>query len=71
MEQPASGHCRHTSKYYIIFQYTTHSYAASGVSLDSVMFRVGVLAALRSKKLEGKTVGVMITASHNPEQVLS
>ncbi len=33
------------------------------------MFRVGVLAALRSKKLDGKTIGVMITASHNPEQV--
>lgn len=33
------------------------------------MFRVGILAALRSKKLDGKTIGVMITASHNPEQV--
>ena len=37
--------------------------------LESVLFRVGVLAALRSKKLDGKTIGVMITASHNPEQV--
>ncbi|KAI9725285.1 MAG: Phosphoacetylglucosamine Mutase [Chrysothrix sp. TS-e1954] len=34
--------------------------------LDSVVFRVGLLAALRSKKLNGQTVGVMITASHNP-----
>jgi phosphomannomutase len=34
-----------------------------------VLFRVGVLAALRSKKLDGKTIGVMVTASHNPEQV--
>jgi len=34
--------------------------------LDSVVFRVGLLAALRSRKLNGKTIGVMITASHNP-----
>lgn len=37
--------------------------------LDSVLFRVGILAALRSKKLDGKTIGVMVTASHNPEPV--
>lgn len=35
------------------------------------MFRVGILAALRSKKLDGKTIGVMVTASHNPESVRS
>jgi hypothetical protein len=40
-----------------------------GTSLRSVIFRVGILAALRSKKLDGKTIGVMITASHNPEEV--
>lgn len=34
--------------------------------LDSVVFRVGLLAALRSRKLNGQTIGVMITASHNP-----
>ena len=33
------------------------------------MFRVGILAALRSKYLRGEYVGVMITASHNPEEV--
>lgn len=33
--------------------------------LDSVVFRVGLLAALRSRKLNGKVIGVMITASHN------
>ncbi|KAG6814068.1 hypothetical protein H0H92_003115 [Tricholoma furcatifolium] len=36
--------------------------------MDSVLFRVGVLAGLRSKRLDGQTIGVMITASHNPEQ---
>lgn len=34
--------------------------------LDSVVFRVGLLAALRSRKLNGQIIGVMITASHNP-----
>ncbi|CEQ41623.1 SPOSA6832_03363 [Sporobolomyces salmonicolor] len=37
--------------------------------LDSVLYRVGLLAALRSKNLGGKTIGVMVTASHNPERV--
>lgn len=36
--------------------------------LDSVLTRVGLIAALRSRKLDGKFVGVMITASHNPPQ---
>jgi phosphoacetylglucosamine mutase len=33
------------------------------------MFTVGIVAALRSKKLEGRIIGVMVTASHNPEEV--
>ena len=41
----------------------------SASQLDSVLFRVGVLASIRSKRLEGKTIGVMITASHNPAEV--
>jgi hypothetical protein len=40
-----------------------------GSVLDSVLFRVGILAALRSKKQDGRTIGVMVTASHNPEAV--
>lgn len=34
--------------------------------LDSVVFRVGLLAGLRSRKLNGEVIGAMITASHNP-----
>ena len=34
--------------------------------LDSVVYRVGLLAALRSRKLNGQIIGIMITASHNP-----
>lgn len=36
--------------------------------LDSVVYRVGLLAALRSRKLNGQIIGVMITASHNPPE---
>lgn len=36
------------------------------ILLDSVVFRAGLLAALRSRKLNGQFIGVMITASHNP-----
>ena len=36
--------------------------------LDSVVYRVGLLAALRSRKLNGQVIGVMITASHNPPE---
>jgi phosphoacetylglucosamine mutase len=44
---------------------------SSGNVLDPVLFRVGILAGLRSKKLGGQTIGVMVTASHNPEAVSS
>lgn len=36
--------------------------------LDSVVYRAGLLAALRSRKLNGQIIGVMITASHNPPE---
>jgi phosphoacetylglucosamine mutase len=32
------------------------------------VFRVGLLAALRSRKLNSQAIGVMITASHNPPE---
>jgi hypothetical protein len=38
--------------------------------LDPVLFRVGIVAVVRSKFLGGKTIGIMITASHNPEIVI-
>jgi len=48
--------------------YLPHSFFR-GNTLDSVLFRVGILAGLRSKRLDGKTIGIMVTASHNPEAV--
>lgn len=35
--------------------------------LEYVMYRMGLLATLRSRVMGGQTIGVMITASHNPE----
>ncbi|KAG8717644.1 Phosphoacetylglucosamine Mutase [Ceratobasidium sp. 394] len=49
------------------FSYGTAGFRTAADTLDSVLFRVGVIAALRSKRLDGKTIGVMVTASHNPE----
>ncbi|KAG7009565.1 phosphoacetylglucosamine mutase [Physcia stellaris] len=48
------------------FQYGTAGFRMKATLLDSVVYRVGLLAALRSRKLNGQTIGVMITASHNP-----
>ncbi|KAF9480987.1 phosphoacetylglucosamine mutase [Pholiota conissans] len=52
----------------LTFQYGTAGFRTLGSTLDSVLFRVGILAGLRSKRLDGRTIGVMVTASHNPEQ---
>ncbi|KAI0348564.1 phosphoacetylglucosamine mutase [Trametopsis cervina] len=58
---------KHYKPSHLHFQYGTAGFRTLGAVLDSVMFRVGLLAGLRSKKLDGKTIGVMVTASHNPE----
>lgn len=50
----------------IVFGYGTAGFRMKADVLDSVAFRVGILAALRSQFKKGQTIGVMITASHNP-----
>ncbi|KAI9632946.1 putative phosphoacetylglucosamine mutase [Dioszegia hungarica] len=50
------------------FSYGTAGFRTLGERLPSVMFCCALLAVLRSKKLGGAAIGVMITASHNPEQ---
>ncbi|XP_030637554.1 phosphoacetylglucosamine mutase [Chanos chanos] len=47
-------------------QYGTAGFRTTAKHLDHVMFRMGLLAVLRSKKTRS-TIGVMVTASHNPE----
>lgn len=50
------------------YSYGTAGFRMKADLLDPVFYRVGLLAALRSKFWKGKTVGVMITASHNPAE---
>ncbi|KAM6355333.1 phosphoacetylglucosamine mutase isoform 1-T1 [Podargus strigoides] len=51
----------------LTLQYGTAGFRTKAEQLDHVMFRMGLLAVLRSKALVS-TVGVMVTASHNPEE---
>ena len=50
------------------YQYGTAGFRMKEDILDHAMFTVGLLAGLRSRKLSGHTIGVMITASHNPAE---
>jgi len=47
------------------FHYGTAGFRYEAELLDSTMLRMGMLAALRSKYHGGKSVGIMVTASHN------
>lgn len=49
-----------------VLQYGTSGFRTNAKKLDHIMFRVGLLATLRSRKTKA-TIGVMVTASHNPE----
>ncbi|KAK2498063.1 hypothetical protein MC885_009707 [Smutsia gigantea] len=51
----------------LILQYGTAGFRTKAEHLDHVMFRMGLLAVLRSKHTKS-TIGVMVTASHNPEE---
>jgi len=47
-------------------QYGTAGFRTKAELLDHVMYRMGLLAVLRSRVKGGAAIGVMITASHNP-----
>ncbi|KAH8884549.1 N-acetylglucosamine-phosphate mutase-like protein [Thozetella sp. PMI_491] len=49
-----------------LFKYGTAGFRMKDTLLEGVTFRVGLLAALRSRNKSGQAIGVMITASHNP-----
>ncbi|KAM9703711.1 phosphoacetylglucosamine mutase [Menidia menidia] len=51
----------------LVLEYGTSGFRTDAKHLDHIMFRMGMLAALRSKKTKA-TIGVMVTASHNPEE---
>ncbi|KAK3717873.1 hypothetical protein QZH41_014872 [Actinostola sp. cb2023] len=48
------------------YGYGTAGFRGRAKTLQSVMFRMGMLASLRSRAKDGQAIGVMITASHNP-----
>ncbi|KAF4581223.1 N-acetylglucosamine-phosphate mutase [Ophiocordyceps camponoti-floridani] len=48
------------------YKYGTAGFRMKADLLSGVAFRVGLVSALRSRKLNGQAIGVMITASHNP-----
>ncbi|KAJ6665827.1 hypothetical protein lerEdw1_001299 [Lerista edwardsae] len=48
-------------------QYGTAGFRGNAEYIHHAMFRVGLLAVLRSKQTKS-TIGVMVTASHNPEE---
>ncbi|CRL00297.1 CLUMA_CG013570, isoform A [Clunio marinus] len=48
-------------------QYGTAGFRTLHDRLEYVMYRMGLLATLRSRSFSGSAIGVMITASHNPE----
>lgn len=50
------------------YTYGTAGFRMKADLLDGVSFRVGLLSALRSRKLGGQAIGVMVTASHNPAE---
>uniref|UniRef100_A0A8C6QN99 Phosphoacetylglucosamine mutase n=1 Tax=Nannospalax galili TaxID=1026970 RepID=A0A8C6QN99_NANGA len=51
----------------LTLQYGTAGFRTTAAHLDHIMFRMGLLAVLRSKHTRS-TIGVMVTASHNPEE---
>lgn len=51
----------------LVLHYGTAGFRTNAKQLDHIMFRMGLLATLRSRHTES-TIGVMVTASHNPEE---
>ncbi|XP_006033596.1 phosphoacetylglucosamine mutase isoform X2 [Alligator sinensis] len=69
MDFEAVGKCSalHQKPVGLSLQYGTAGFRTKAEQLDHVMYRMGLLAVLRSKQTKS-TIGVMVTASHNPEE---
>ena len=50
------------------FDYGTAGFRYHHTLLPPIMVRIAIFAAIRSSALDGEPVGIMITASHNPER---
>lgn len=51
----------------VFIQYGTAGFRTKANLLDHVVYRMGLLAVIRSRVKNGRTIGIMITASHNLE----
>ena len=50
------------------FVYGTAGFRMHESLLDHIMYCMGILATFRSQKKDSQTIGIMITASHNPAE---
>uniref|UniRef100_A0A6Q2WSB0 Phosphoacetylglucosamine mutase n=1 Tax=Esox lucius TaxID=8010 RepID=A0A6Q2WSB0_ESOLU len=66
-EEVTQKSAHHPKPVGLVLQYGTAGFRTCAKKLDHIMFRMGLLATLRSKKTKA-TIGVMVTASHNPEE---
>lgn len=66
LEAVLRSSARHAKPAGLVLQYGTAGFRTKAEHLDHVMYRMGLLAVLRSKKTKS-VIGVMVTASHNPE----
>ncbi|XP_041985319.1 phosphoacetylglucosamine mutase [Aricia agestis] len=51
----------------VFIQYGTAGFRTKASLLEHVVYRMGLLAVIRSRVKNGRTIGMMITASHNLE----
>ncbi|CAK1594573.1 unnamed protein product [Parnassius mnemosyne] len=51
----------------VFIQYGTAGFRTKAILLEHVVYRMGLLAVIRSRVKNGRTIGIMITASHNLE----
>lgn len=59
---------KHPKPENIVYGYGTAGFRMKADILDSTIFRVAILATLRSQYLRNQVIAVMITASHNPPE---
>ncbi|KAG8444832.1 hypothetical protein GDO86_009838 [Hymenochirus boettgeri] len=67
MEAVLKFSSQHAKPAGLFLQYGTAGFRSKADHLDHVMYRMGLMAVLRSKKTHS-VIGVMVTASHNPEE---
>lgn len=65
--QPNPNPTSKSTKQPFAYEYGTAGFRYHHTLLPPIMIRMGILSSLRSASLDGESVGIMVTASHNPE----